>query len=169
MPVLRAMGSTILYMGKSGNGQLCKMANNVLFNISCAAMAEMLPLAVKAGLDAKDLCKVVSSGTGQSYGFDFFSKSALKNDFSKGYPMAKAYKDMATVMEVARKYKAILPVATGALRTYDMALAQGLGALNKGAMVKVWEKKLGVEIWQSQDKSVEPQGVQAQRKCKGRE
>jgi hypothetical protein len=32
----------------------------------------------------------------------------------------------------------------GFLGLYQMALAQGLGSENKGAMIKVWEKTLGV-------------------------
>jgi len=32
------------------------------------------------------------------------------------------------------------------MNTYQIALCQGLGGENKGAMVKVWEKALGVTV-----------------------
>ena len=44
--------STVLqarYMGAHGHGQLAKAVNNCLYDVACAAMAEMLPLAQKAG------------------------------------------------------------------------------------------------------------------------
>jgi len=34
--------------------------------------------------------------------------------------------------------------------TYQMALDQGLGRENKGAMVKVWERVLGVQVRKAQ-------------------
>lgn len=144
-PILAAVGKNILYMGASGNGQLSKMANNVLFNISCAAMAEVLPMAVKMGLDPAKFCSVVSSGTGQSYGFDFFSKLVLENNFEPGYPLKNAYKDMGTIIELAAKNQIPLPVTAATMQTYQMALCQGYGNENKGAMIKVWEDLLKVK------------------------
>jgi 3-hydroxyisobutyrate dehydrogenase-like beta-hydroxyacid dehydrogenase len=145
-PVLEAIGENVVYMGASGNGQLAKMTNNVLFNISCAAMAEILPLATKMGLDPEKVCSVVRTGTGQSFGFDFFSPYVLEGNFKPGYPMESAYKDMAAVIELAATYHIPLPVTCSALQTYQMALGQGLGRENKGAMVKVWERVLGVTV-----------------------
>ncbi|MBA4423987.1 MAG: NAD(P)-dependent oxidoreductase, partial [Syntrophus sp. (in: bacteria)] len=50
-PALDAIGNQIVYMGEVGSGQLTKLINQLLFNISCAGLAEVLPLAVKLGLD----------------------------------------------------------------------------------------------------------------------
>ncbi|GAI03920.1 unnamed protein product, partial [marine sediment metagenome] len=59
-PVLDAIGNNVVYMGKSGNGQIAKLVNQLLYNISCAAMAEILPMAVKLGLDPEAICRVVN-------------------------------------------------------------------------------------------------------------
>lgn len=145
-PLFRAMGNTVLQLGGSGAGQLAKMTNNVLFNISCAAMAELLPLAVKLGLDAEQIVEVVRSGSGQSYGFDFFAPLALERNFRPGYPMQSAYKDMTTVMEVCAAEGVELPVTGAAFQTYTRALEAGYGQQNKGAMIKIFEQLLGVEV-----------------------
>ncbi len=50
------MGREITYMGGAGCGQLTKMLNNVLFNVSCAAMAEMLPVATSLGIEPERFC-----------------------------------------------------------------------------------------------------------------
>ena len=65
-PALEAMGNTILYLGASGNGQIMKMINNVLFDIHCAAIAEILPLAAKMGLDPEQVVAVARKGTGRA-------------------------------------------------------------------------------------------------------
>lgn len=145
-PLLNAIGNNIIYMGKSGNGQLTKLINQIFFNISCAAMAEILPMAVKLGLDPERVCKVVTTGTGRTFALEFFAPYILKNDFTPGYPLISAYKDMESAAEISSQMKIPLPVFFGAMQTYQMALAQGLGNENKGAMIKVWERMIGVEV-----------------------
>jgi 3-hydroxyisobutyrate dehydrogenase-like beta-hydroxyacid dehydrogenase len=145
-PVLEAIGNNIVYMGKTGNGQLTKLVNQLLFNMSCAAMAEILPMAVKLGLDPEAVCQVVTTGTGRTFALEFFTPHILENNFKPGYPLISAYKDMESAAEISSQTKIPLPVFAAAMQTYQLALAQGLGKENKGAMIKVWEKVLGVEV-----------------------
>lgn len=145
-PLLEGIGTVVVHMGPPGSGQITKATNNVLYNISCAAMAEMLPFAARLGLDPEKVRQVVSSGSGQSFGFDFFAKLVLAGEFGIGYPMGSAFKDFKTVMGEASSLEVPLPVAAAAMQTYMMALAQGLGEESKGAMIKVWERITGTEI-----------------------
>jgi 3-hydroxyisobutyrate dehydrogenase-like beta-hydroxyacid dehydrogenase len=146
LPLLKTIGELVVHMGPSGHGQLMKMANNVLFNISCAALAEMLPFAATLGLDPAKVRAVVGTSSGQSFGFDFFSERILEGDFDTGYKMRSAYKDMVNIMTRANERRVPLPVASATMQTYQMALAQGHGDKSKAAMVKVWEKVMGVEV-----------------------
>ncbi len=145
-PALDAMGNTILYLGPSGNGQIMKMINNVLFDIHCAALAEILSLAVKVGLEPEQVVAVARKGTGQSFALDNFGPLILDGNFGPGYPLEDAYKDMVHAMEISSAHRIPLPVTAATMTTYQMALDQGLGRENKGAMIKVWEKVLGVEV-----------------------
>jgi 3-hydroxyisobutyrate dehydrogenase-like beta-hydroxyacid dehydrogenase len=146
LPLLHTIGELVVHMGAAGNGQLMKMTNNVLFNISCAALAEMLPFATRLGLDPEKVRAVVGTSSGQSFGFDFFSERILKGDFETGYKMRLAYKDMDNIMARANERRVPLPVASAAMQTYQMALAQGHGDESKAAMVKVWERVMGAEV-----------------------
>lgn len=145
-PALEAMGNTIIYVGASGNGQMMKLINQIMFNIHCATMAELLPLAVKMGLDPEQTLTVTRTGTGQCFALDNFGPLILEGNFGPGYPLADAYKDMAHVAEISSAHRIPLPVTAAATVTYQMALDLGLGRENKGAMIKVWEKILGVEV-----------------------
>jgi len=145
-PVFEAMGNKIIYAGQSGNGQLMKMINQVMFDIHCATIAELLPLAVKMGLDAEQTLEVVKTGTGQCFAVENFGPLILDRNFGPGYPLEDAYKDMVHVAEISNARRVPLPVTAGCMLTYQMALDQGLGRENKGAMIKVWEKALGVEV-----------------------
>jgi 3-hydroxyisobutyrate dehydrogenase-like beta-hydroxyacid dehydrogenase len=145
-PALEAMGNKIIYAGISGNGQMMKLINQVMFDIHCAAIAELLPMAVKMGLDPEQTCTVARTGTGQCFALDNFAPLILEGNFGPGYPLADAYKDMVHVAEISSAHRIPLPITAAAMVTYQMALDQGLGKENKGAMIKVWEGVLGVQV-----------------------
>ena len=103
-------------------------------------------MAVKLGLDPEAVYRVVTTASGQTFALSFFTPHILNNDFKTGYPLKKAYKDMISAAEISAQEKIPLPVFFAALQTYQLALREGHGEENKGAMIKVWEKVLGVEV-----------------------
>ncbi len=100
-PALDAIGNQIVYMGAVGCGQLTKLINQLLFNISCAGLAEVLPMAAKLGLDPEQVAQVVTTGTGRSFAAEFFIPLTLQNKFDEGYPVKAAYKDMISAAEIS--------------------------------------------------------------------
>jgi len=143
-PYLECIGNKILYMGGVGSGQLTKLINQLLFDINVAALAEILPMAVKMGLDPDLVGDVVNSGTGRSYASEFFIPRILKNGFLDGYPMKHAYKDLVSAAEISADLGIPLPVLGAATTTYQMALLKGFGDLDKSGMIRVFEELLGV-------------------------
>ena len=139
-----AMASTVLHVGPTGGGQLTKLINQLLFDVNAAALAEVLPMAVKLGLDATQVGHVVNSGTGRSYASEFFVPNILKGVFDKGYPMEAAYKDLISGAELSARRGIPMPLVAAATATYQRALLDGLGTEDKGAMIKVFERALGV-------------------------
>ena len=144
--VLEVIGNKILYMGGIGNGQLTKLINQLLFNINCAAIAEILPMATKLGLDPEKITEVVTTGTGRSFAAEFFTPHILEESFDHGYPLENAYKDMISAAELSAHSRIPLPLTQAAACTYQMALAEGYGKEDKGAMIKVFERLLGVKF-----------------------
>jgi 3-hydroxyisobutyrate dehydrogenase-like beta-hydroxyacid dehydrogenase len=145
-PYLECVGSTILFMGAAGSGQLTKLVNQLLFDINTAAIAEVLPMAVKMGLDPAMVGTVVNNGTGKSYASDFFIPRILQNDFSSGYPMKEAYKDLVSAAEISANLCIPMPVLAAATTTYQMALLKGHGDRDKGGMIAVFEDLLGTQF-----------------------
>ncbi|HWQ61403.1 MAG TPA: NAD(P)-binding domain-containing protein [Negativicutes bacterium] len=146
MPYFKCMGNNIMYMGTQGCGQLTKTINNIIFDINIAAFAEILPMAVKLGLDPEQIGSVVNNSSGKSFASDFFIPRILKRNFGDGYPLAHAYKDLVSGAELSAQLGIPLPVMHAATTTYQMALLKGLGHKDKGAMMCVFEDLLGVEF-----------------------
>lgn len=145
-PFLSCMANSILHMGEAGSGQLAKLINQLLFDINCAAIAEVLPMAAKLGIDPEKIGQVINSGTGRSYASEFFIPRILEGNFSDGYPLQHAYKDIDSGAKVSATHSIPMPVLAAASATYQMALLQGHGKLDKGAMIRVFEDLLGVRF-----------------------
>jgi len=141
---LSAMASKILHMGDVGAGQLTKLINQLLFDINAAALAEILPLSVKLGIDPEQVAEVVNSGTGRSYASEYFVPHILQGDFSNGYPMQAAYKDLVSGAEISARHNIPTPVLAAATATYQRALLEGYGDKDKGGMILVYERLLDV-------------------------
>jgi 3-hydroxyisobutyrate dehydrogenase-like beta-hydroxyacid dehydrogenase len=144
LPLFKCIANKCLFMGQNGNGQLTKLINQLLFDINAAALAEILPMAIKKGLDPEKVGEVVNSGTGRSFASEFFIPRTLKGIFNDGYAMASAYKDLVSAAELGASEGIPLPVLAAATVTYQMALLRGHGNCAKGAMIKVYEDFLGV-------------------------
>jgi 3-hydroxyisobutyrate dehydrogenase-like beta-hydroxyacid dehydrogenase len=145
-PYFETIASKVLHMGPTGAGQLTKLINQLLFDINAAALAEILPIAKKLGLDPEKVGEVVNSGTGKSYASEFFVPRILENTFDQGYPLEHAYKDLISGAEISARYRFPTPVLAAATATYQQALLEGFGTLDKGAMIKVFERLLDVEF-----------------------
>ncbi len=141
---LSTMASKILHMGDVGAGQLTKLINQLLFDINAAALAEILPMSVKLGIDPAQVAEVVNSGTGRSYASEFFVPNILQGDFSNGYPMQAAYKDLISGAEISARHNIPTPVLAAATATYQQALLEGHGDKDKGGMILVNERLLDV-------------------------
>ena len=71
-PHLESMGNYIVHCGECGMGQVMKAVNNIIYNINIAALCEVLPLAVKAGLHPERLADVVTSASSRSFASEYF-------------------------------------------------------------------------------------------------
>lgn len=144
LPIFNMMGTHIIYMGKSGNGQLTKMINNSLYDINCVAFSEMMPFAQKLGLDPEKIASVVNSSTGSSYASNFFLPKILENDF-RGFSLNKAYKDLIHAEEAGKINNIKTPLLLLAKSIYEDAMKKS-GDENKGSIIKLYEDELGVKF-----------------------
>jgi 3-hydroxyisobutyrate dehydrogenase-like beta-hydroxyacid dehydrogenase len=145
-PWLERMGNNVLYMGEAGSGQLTKLVNQLLFDIHCAALAEILPMSRRMGLDPEKIASVINSGTGRSYASEFFLPRILNRQFNDGYPLQAAYKDLVSAAELGARHCIPMPVLAAATATYQMSLLAGHGKSDKGAMTRFFEDMLAVQF-----------------------
>ena len=108
---------SIVYMGKSGNGQLTKMVNQICVASVIQGIAEGLFFAKKQKLNIEDLIKVISNGAGQSWQFDNRSKTMWDKKFNFGFMNKLMLKDLKIVLQESKSIDINLPI-TKLIKTY---------------------------------------------------
>jgi len=146
LPIFRAIAKHIFHVGPTSHGNMVKLINNFLGQLTNAGLAEILPLAAKAGIDFKALYDVVQVSGGYSRAFEGAVPSICKRDFRVSFEIRLAHKDMAYVSSVGRELNMPLPMVNSLLNVLDIAKASGLGRENTNALVKLWEKVGNVEV-----------------------
>ena len=145
-PYLDIMGEFIVHCGAVGTGQLMKAVNNIIYDVNIAAFCEVLPLAIKAGLQPEQLAKVLTTGSSRSFASEYFVPRILARRFEGDFSMRAAYKDIVNIQEAAERHGVALPVVEAMVATYRAAIDMGFGDQPKSAMVKVYEDRSGQEV-----------------------
>ncbi len=145
-PYLDIMGEFIVHCGPIGSGQLMKAVNNIIYDVNIAALCEVLPLALKAGLAPKTVADVVTSGSARSFASDFFVPRILRREFHGDFSLQAAHKDIVNIQDVTRELGAELPLVETMIGIYERAIAEGYGDEPKSAMVKLYEQQLEQEV-----------------------
>ncbi len=145
-PYLDIMGEFVVHCGTVGMGQLMKAVNNIIYDVNIAALCEVMPLAVKAGLDPGTLEQVLTTASARSFASEYFVPRILDREFAGDFSLEAAYKDIVNVQEMAARLEASLPVVEAMVSTYRAAIDQGFGDQPKNAMVKVYEGRMDQEV-----------------------
>lgn len=143
---LEVTGRFVVHCGELGAGQLMKAVNNCIYDINIAAICEVMPLAVKAGLDPEVLARVVTSGSARSNAAERFVPRIMRGEFHTDFALQSAYKDIVNLQEVATELHAMTPLFNAMVAVYQQAMAAGHAGEPKSAMVKIYEQALGVQV-----------------------
>lgn len=143
---LDIMGEFIVHCGDVGTGQLMKAVNNIIYNVNIAAICEVMPLAVKAGLGTDTLAEVLTTASARSFASEYFVPRILARKFDTDFSLDAAYKDIVNVQEVAARLDASTPVVDAMVSTYQAAIDMGFGKEPKSAMIKVYEQAMGQQV-----------------------
>lgn len=146
LPIFQAIAKNIFHVGPVSHGNIVKLINNFLGQLTNAGLAEILPMAMKAGIDIKALYDVVRVSGGNSRVFEGSIPSICKRDFTVTFEIRLAHKDMVYVSTLGRELNVPLPMVNSLLNVLDLAKSTGLGRENTNALVKMWEKVADVEV-----------------------
>jgi 3-hydroxyisobutyrate dehydrogenase len=141
-PVLELLASTLTVVGdKPGDGQALKTVNQLLCGVHIAAAAEALALAAALGLDPAKTLAALEAGAAGSFMLSNRGPRILEAYEEDGAEVLSRLdifvKDMGIVGKATRAAGLPSPLAAAAEQLYLLGQAQGLGAADDSAVIKV--------------------------------
>lgn len=141
-PLLHYIGTDVTHCGDIGCGQVVKLANNALVFENTLALAEMMVVAERAGVQPAVLLDAVSKGSGDSFALrNHGRKSLLPREYpEKSFPPEYAVKDLGYVLELASQMGVSARVAQLAERYYAATAANGWAGRYYPAVIEVIDR-----------------------------
>ncbi|WHZ11521.1 MAG: 2-hydroxy-3-oxopropionate reductase [Burkholderiaceae bacterium] len=147
-PVLELMGKNITLVGGTGDGQTCKVANQIVVALTINAVAEGLLFAAKAGADPAKVRQALMGGLATSRILDILGERMIKRTFDPGFRIALHQKDLNLALTAARQLGLALPATGTAQQLFSGCVANGGAAWDHSGMVRALEKLSNFEIGQ---------------------
>ncbi|MDM0074738.1 NAD(P)-dependent oxidoreductase [Variovorax sp. J2P1-59] len=144
-PLLRYIGSDVTRCGELGCGQVVKLINNALVFEHTMALAEMMVIGERAGVQPAVLLDAVSKGSGDSFVLrNHGRKAMLPREFpEKSFPPEYALKDIGYMLELASQVGTSAHVTELAQRYYAATASNGWGGRYFPAVIELIDRNIG--------------------------
>ena len=139
-PYFERMGKNIVHIGGHGDGQTCKVANQIVVALTIEAVGEALLFASKAGADPAKVRAALLGGFAQSRILELHGERMIKHNFNPGFRIRLHQKDLNLALESARSMGLSLPNTSLAQELFNAVAAHGGSDLDHSAMVLALEK-----------------------------
>ncbi|MEW6664724.1 MAG: 2-hydroxy-3-oxopropionate reductase [Thermodesulfobacteriota bacterium] len=140
LPYFQLMGKNILRIGENGDGQTCKVANQIVVALTIEAVGEALLFASKAGADPMKVRSALMGGFAGSRILELHGERMIKRTFQPGFRIRLHQKDLNLALESARNMGLSLPNTAMAQELFNAVAAGGGADLDHSALVQALEK-----------------------------
>jgi 3-hydroxyisobutyrate dehydrogenase len=147
MPVLSAMGSSVLRTGGVGSGQAMKALNNLVSAGGFLIGIEALLIGQRFGLSAEVMVDVLNAATGMNNSTQKkFKQFVLSRRFDSGFGLDLMVKDLSIALQVGRETATATPFAALCREMWSAAASVlGPGA-DHTELAKLSERLAGAEL-----------------------
>jgi 2-hydroxy-3-oxopropionate reductase len=145
-PILQLMGKNITLVGGVGDGQTCKVANQMIVGITIEAVAEALLFASKAGADPARVREALMGGFANSRVLEYHGERMVKRNFDPGFRIELHLKDLSLALTGARTLQMSLPMTAVCQQMMNAAAARGGGSWDHSGLVRALELMANHEL-----------------------
>lgn len=146
-PVLASMGKNIVHCGAAGNGQVAKLANNMLLAISMIGVAEAMTLGVALGIDPKVLAGIINTSSGRCWSSDTYqpypgvmADVPASRGYTGGFGADLMLKDLGLATDAAKLAKQPVVLGAAAQQLYQLMSSHGDGGKDFSAIINLYRK-----------------------------
>jgi 2-hydroxy-3-oxopropionate reductase len=138
-PFFELMGKNITLVGGVGDGQTCKVANQIIVALTIEAVGEALLFASKAGADPAKVRHALMGGFAASRILEVHGERMIKRTFNPGFRIELHQKDLNLALAGARALGLALPNTAGTQQLMSACVANGGGGWDHSGLVKALE------------------------------
>ena len=138
----------VFFVGEgAGQGQVMKLANNLLSAAALVLSSEAVVMGVKAGLDPRQMIDIINTGSGRNSATqDKFPRSVLPGTFDFGFATGLFCKDLKLAVQEAEALGVPMIAGAAVLQMYGVTRARFGYDSDFTEVVKVYEEWAGVEV-----------------------
>lgn len=146
-PALANFGK-LFYVGDlPGQGQIMKLANNLLAASAIVLSSEAITMGVKAGLKPSQMCDIINSGSGRNSATqDKFPRSVIPRSFDFGFATGLSHKDVRLCLQEADELGVPMVAGAAVLQMLTVTKAKYGADSDFTSIARVVEEWAGVEI-----------------------
>ena len=139
-PLFDKMGKNITHVGEAnGDGQTCKVANQIIVALNIQAVSEALVFAARAGADPAKVRQALMGGFASSRILEVHAERMLKGTFNPGFRIRLHQKDLNLALSAAKELNLALPNTAIAQQMFASCAAHGGADLDHSALVQAIE------------------------------
>ena len=128
---------SMIYMGKSGNGQLTKMVNQICVASIIQGLAEGLNIPKKKKLNVENLLEVVQNGAAQSWQLENRSITMWNNKFKFGFMNKLMLKDLKILLNESKISNIELPITKQIKGFYTKLIKKGYSKEDTSNLIRL--------------------------------
>jgi 2-hydroxy-3-oxopropionate reductase len=145
-PLFELMGKNITLVGGVGDGQTCKVANQIIVALNIEAVGEALLFAAKAGADPARVRQALMGGFAASRILEVHGERMIQRTFNPGFRIELHQKDLNLALEGAKALGLSLPHTASAAQLMNSCVALGGAAWDHSGLVRALETAANFQI-----------------------
>jgi 3-hydroxyisobutyrate dehydrogenase-like beta-hydroxyacid dehydrogenase len=146
-PALANFGKLFYVGALPGQGQIMKLANNLLAASAIVLSSEAITMGVKAGLKPSQMCDIINAGSGRNSATqDKFPRSVIPRSFDFGFATGLSHKDVRLCLQEADELGVPMVAGAAVLQMLTVTKAKFGADSDFTSIARVVEEWAGVEI-----------------------
>lgn len=137
-PVLSSYSNQVVLLGDNGQGQRCKMVNQICIAGVLKGLSEAVLLAQKSGLNIEQVVDVLKHGAAGSWQMENRAVTMSENKFDFGFAIDWMRKDLRFCLNEAEKNGLSLLLTEEVDRQYLSLQERGFGRLDTSVLIKAY-------------------------------
>ncbi|MBW7571338.1 2-hydroxy-3-oxopropionate reductase [Caproiciproducens faecalis] len=144
--LLSKMGSSVVYCGGIGAGNVTKLSNQIIVAVNIAAVSEAFMLAKRTGVSPETVFNAIKGGLAGSTVMNAKAPMMISGNFDPGFRIDLHIKDLNNALATGHSVGSPLLLTAEVMEMLQTLHADGHGSEDHSAIVRYYEKIAGETI-----------------------